>query len=66
MNKVEAKRKEQIIDAYLDSVNGYIEKDEEKIIVHPLGDFPIEYTNEDEMIADMIYTLEQMEEQYEL
>lgn len=57
--------KEQIIDAYLDCVNGYIEKDEEKIVVHPLGDFPMEYTSEDEMIADMIYTLEYMEENRE-
>lgn len=37
-----------IIDAYLDYV----------ITVHPLGDFPLDYKSEDEMIADMIYTLE--------
>lgn len=57
--------KEQIIDAYLDCVNGYIEESADKIVVHPLGDFPMEYMSEDEMIADMIYTLEYMEENRE-
>ena len=50
--------KQDIIDAYLDCVNGYIEEHDDVITVHPLGDFPLDYKSEEEMIADMIYTLE--------
>ena len=57
--------KEQIVDAYLDCVNGYIEEENGTITVHPLGEFPMEYQNEDEMIADMIYTLEAMDDDME-
>ena len=53
--------KQEIIDAYLDWVNGYIERSEDLITVHPLGDFPMEYQSEDDMIADMLYTVEAME-----
>ena len=57
--------KQDIIDAYLDYVNGYMKTNDDVITVHPLGDFPLDYKSEEEMIADMIYTLEWMEENRE-
>ena len=50
---------DEIIDRYLEGVNGYIEEEDGKYTVYPLGDNPLEYDNKDEMIYDMAYTLDE-------
>lgn len=50
---------DEIIDRYLEGVNGYIEEKDGKYTVYPLGNNPLEYDNKDEMIYDMAYTLDE-------
>lgn len=50
---------DEIIDRYLEGVNGYIEEKDGKYTVYPLGGNPLEYDNKDEMIYDMAYTLDE-------